>query len=126
MFCEPKDWFWSAHLPGIYFCSLPPAASLAALEQYMNTRLKRGDFVGAVIFIPDLMRPEWLWHFSKEIDFTVMVPAKWDAWLAAEMHEALLNGFFLLPLRRCYSWRWGRSPAVVAFFSHSVSCVQDR
>jgi hypothetical protein len=30
-FCEPKDWFWSAHLPGIHFWHLPPAAALIAL-----------------------------------------------------------------------------------------------
>jgi hypothetical protein len=120
-FCAPKDWFWSAHLPGIHFWPLPPAAALIALEQYMSARLKRGDSVGAVVLIPDLMRPEWFRRFSKEMDFVITVPAKWEACWPAEMHEALLMGFSL-PLLRCYPWRWGRSPAVVAF-ARTVSAV---
>jgi hypothetical protein len=86
----------------------------------MNARLKRGDLVGAVVLIPDLMRPEWFRHFSKEMDFVITLLAKWGAW-PSEMHEALLIGFSL-PLFRCYPWRWGRSPAVVAF-ANTVSAV---
>jgi hypothetical protein len=97
-------------------------SALVALEQYMNARLKRGDLVGAVVMIPDLMRPEWFHRFSKETDFVVTLPAKWEAW-PAEMHEALLIGFSL-PLLRCYPWRWGRSPAVVAFASTMLSVLK--
>lgn len=122
-FCEPRDWFWSAHLPGIHFWPLPPAAALVALEQYMNARLKRGESVGAVVMIPDLMRPEWFRRFSKEMDFIITIPALWPEW-PAEMHEALLMGFSL-PLLRCYPWRWGRSPAVVAF-ARTVSAVYKK
>jgi hypothetical protein len=119
-FCEPSDWFWSAHLPGVHFWPIPPAAALVALEQYMIARLKRGDSVGAVILIPDLMHPDWYHRFLKEMDFVITIPAKWEEW-PAEMHEALLIGFSL-PLLRCYPWRWGRSPAVVAF-ARTVSAV---
>ena len=119
-FCAPMDWFWSAHLPGIHFWPLPPAAALVALEQYMTARLKRGDSVGAVVLIPDLMRPEWFRRFSKEMDFIITIPGRWPEW-PSEMHEALLMGFSL-PLLRCYPWRWGRSPAVVAF-ARAVSAV---
>jgi hypothetical protein len=119
-FCDPKDWFWSAHLPGIHFWPLPPAAALVALEQYMTARLKRAETVGAVVLIPDLMRPDWFRRFLKEMDFVITIPAQWPEW-PAEMHEALLMGFSL-PLLRCYPWRWGRSPAVVAF-ARTVSAV---
>jgi hypothetical protein len=109
-FCEPKDWFWSAHLPGIHFWPLASATALVTLEQYMKA-----------VLIPDLMHPEWFHRFSKEMDFVVTLPAKWEAW-PAEMHEALLIGFSLPLLSRCYPWRWGHSPAVVAF-ANMVSAV---
>jgi hypothetical protein len=119
-FCEPKDWFWSAHQPGIHFWPLAPATALVALEQFMCARLKRGDSVGSVILIPDLMRSTWNRRFLKEMDFVVKIPPCWEEW-PAEMHEPLLIGFSL-PLLRCYPWRWGRSPAVVAF-ARTVSAV---
>ena len=71
------DWFWSAHLPGIHFWPLPPAAALVALKQYTNARLKRGYSVGVVVLIPDLMRPELFRGFSKEMDFIITIPAMW-------------------------------------------------
>jgi len=112
-FCEPKDWFWSAHQAGIHFWPLAPAAALEALEQLMVARLKQGESTGAVVLVPNLMQGVWGRRFRKETDFSITIPAKWPEW-PREMHEPLILGFSL-PLLRCYPWRWGRSPAVVAF-----------
>jgi hypothetical protein len=42
-----------------WYSFLAPAAALVALEQYRTARLQRGETVGAVVLIPDLMYQFW-------------------------------------------------------------------
>jgi hypothetical protein len=101
---SPTDWIHQAHMPGFNIWSLPPAASLYALEELGLAKVKRGTQVGAVILVPKLMKPDWFRRFHRVVDVFFEVKPNCP-WWPKEMHEPLLIGF-VFPLLRSEPWRW--------------------
>ena len=117
---RPLDWVYNAHLPGFWIWSLPPAATIYALEELATARLKRGEEIGAVVLVPSLMKPEWHRRFCRMVDIHFKIPAGSPVWLAT-MHESLNVGF-VLPLHRFQPWSW-RSVAFVVALGNALSAV---